>query len=245
MKKILSSIALLLLTSTLWAAPELAAPDPVLPAQSPLQIIVPFQFIDNTSDGWNKIESYLRSNDLKPLKLIWAGVGGTMQVSKLFQSALTAAMQKGKDVQIEVAGAASSAHAYAICGTKNVVFTPGSSLMFHAGSMYYTYLFDTIAVKTTALSPSDQFILLQQIAICHMNGYITSDDIDVILSGGEVTYLYKNSADRVRIVTPPVLAKLELGYEIYVLGMPVEYFVVIALFIILLVINHRRIRGKK
>src|SRR5690348_816216 len=114
--------------------PPLPSPTLVMPPPAPPQLIVPMYFSLDYADQWNAVNSILRDvNGPKELILIWSGFGGMSAMSVQFGSALIEAQRQGKNIHIHLVSQSDSAHAMAVCYTKNLSADSGAILMFHAG----------------------------------------------------------------------------------------------------------------
>jgi hypothetical protein len=115
-----------------------------------------------------------------------SGGGGKIHLLNSMLRSIKIAQTNGSKIIAEIIGEAYSAHAFLAIFADEIIFTPGSSLIFHHAAIIHSYLFGLISYRDMRLDSSDTQIQTNLFNQCVSTQLLTNNDIEFMKTGGDI-----------------------------------------------------------
>lgn len=148
---------------------------------------VPNIFDELSIPEWERISKIIENTTATSITLNICGGGGGVYILTPVLESIQKAQKMGKVITAKIFGEAFSCHAFLSAHADHIIFTEGSSLIFHNMGIHKSFLFGFIQYRSLRLNREDYEIQIKLLARCEAMGILNKDDFEIMRKGGEIT----------------------------------------------------------
>ena len=152
-----------------------------------LTLDIPDLFDELSIPEWERISETIENTTATSITLNVCGGGGGVYILTPVLKSIQKAQKMGKVITAKIFGEAYSCHAFLSAHTDHIIFTEGSSLIFHNVGVHKSLLFGLIQYRSLQLNEEDCETQRNMLARCVAMEILTEEDLKIMRDGGEVT----------------------------------------------------------